>query len=178
MDEAVTWAGAPVPTGVGDVPMDAHTADRATAPLATIRLFIAIDAMFSQLRRKLELGPNERLAIEYLWEYGPMAMSELADRLAVTRAAVTTLVDRLEEMDYVARHGDVRDRRRTIVCVSKNGMQRCCDAVSEWMGGTQAVFADLDDAEFKRVGWVMNELHRITGTQSDVLRGIERPRTP
>lgn len=155
--------------------MDALVADRTCAGLALIRLFVAMDGVSSQLRRRLDVGPNERLAIEYLWEVGPMAMSELADRLAVTRAAVTTLVDRLEEDGFLERTSDMLDRRRTIVTLSDHGRDRCDEVMASWMARIRSVLDQLSDEHWAIVGRVVADLHRVTLQECDQQRGVARP---
>src|SRR5690242_15778077 len=60
------------------------------------RMGASFDAFTAQMRRALELNAHERLAISLLWARGPQTMTELGVGIPLSRAAVTTLVDRLE----------------------------------------------------------------------------------
>jgi DNA-binding MarR family transcriptional regulator len=54
---------------------------------------------------------------------GPLSMSEVAERLVLSRGGATKVVDRLEEMGYVTRRPNTEDRRATIVEITETGRQ-------------------------------------------------------
>jgi DNA-binding MarR family transcriptional regulator len=54
---------------------------------------------------------------------GPLSMSEIADRLILSRGGTTKVVDRLEEMGYVSRRPNTEDRRATIVEITEAGKE-------------------------------------------------------
>lgn len=60
------------------------------------------------------LGPAERLCLSFLWA-GPQTASAIARHVRLTPAAVTALIDRLEQRDYVRRRPDPADRRKVLV---------------------------------------------------------------
>ena len=68
----------------------------------------------------LLLADNE--ALLHL-EHGDLRMSEIADRLVLSRGGTTKVIDRLEAMDYVARSPDPEDRRATIVVITDAGRE-------------------------------------------------------
>ncbi|MGD2052334.1 MAG: MarR family transcriptional regulator [Acidimicrobiia bacterium] len=63
---------------------------------------------------------------------GALRMSEIADRLILTRGGVTKLVDRLEEVGYVERRPSPSDRRVVLVAMTPEGR--------EALRGSQAAF--------------------------------------
>jgi DNA-binding MarR family transcriptional regulator len=67
------------------------------------------------------VGDTDVMALGNLIADGPMSAAELARRLGITRSSVTTLVDRLEHAELVARHPDSRDRRRVRLVVTERG---------------------------------------------------------
>ncbi len=71
-------------------------------------------------RAGLLFADNEALA--HLVE-GELSMSEIADRLILSRGGTTKVVDRLEEMGYVTRRPNTEDRRATIVAVTDAGRE-------------------------------------------------------
>lgn len=149
---------------------------RVAGPLLTTRLFVSVDALFSQLRREAGLGPNERVAVECLWEFGAMPMSELADRTAVTRAAVTTLVDRLEKTGIVVRDGDLNDRRRTIVQLSAAGQELCAASTRPWLEALGEVFDELPPETWAQVEPLFGKLYETTRNETDRMRaGVTVP---
>lgn len=96
------------------------------------RMGAAFDTYTSQMRRALSLNAHERLAIAALWSRGPLTMTELGTWIPLSRAAVTTLVDRLEEQGLVVRTNDGRDRRRTVVKLADEDMSRMHPVVLPW----------------------------------------------
>jgi DNA-binding MarR family transcriptional regulator len=52
-----------------------------------------------------------------------LSMSEIADRLILSRGGTTKVVDRLEEMGYVTRRPNTEDRRATVVEITDAGRQ-------------------------------------------------------
>ncbi|MEO5807397.1 MarR family transcriptional regulator [Devosia sp.] len=60
------------------------------------------------------LGPSERLCLSFLVQ-GPQTASAIAREIRLTPAAVTTLLDRLEQRGYVRRRPDPTDRRKVMV---------------------------------------------------------------
>ncbi len=54
---------------------------------------------------------------------GALRMSEIADRLILTRGGVTKLVDRLEEAGYVERRSSPSDRRVVLVAMTAEGRE-------------------------------------------------------
>ena len=54
----------------------------------------------------------------------PLAMSELADHVLISRASTTRLVDRLVGLGWVDRWHDDQDRRRVLVRLTEEGRRR------------------------------------------------------
>lgn len=63
----------------------------------------AFDGLTAQMRRAFDLNAHERLALAALWSHGPLTMTDLGAWIPLSRAAVTTLVDRMEEYGLVRR---------------------------------------------------------------------------
>jgi DNA-binding MarR family transcriptional regulator len=92
--------------------------DRVEAAALLQRANVVLEALGAQWRRCLTINAHERLALLHLWESGPITMSELGERIPLSRAAVTALTDRLERMGYVLRTPDEQDRRRTLLSLT------------------------------------------------------------
>ena len=54
---------------------------------------------------------------------GALRMSEIAERLVLSRGGITKLVDRLEERGYLRRIGSAEDRRVTLVEITDVGRE-------------------------------------------------------
>jgi DNA-binding MarR family transcriptional regulator len=152
----------------------------ATAPLADasdseliFRAACAFDRMTSQYRRAIGVNAHERLAISLLFDLGPMTMSELGSGIPLSRAAVTTLVDRLEAAGYVTRGGDVEDRRRTVVTVTNAATNDMGPLLNPFMERVQALRDQLGEARWNEIRSFLCSLHEMSGACADQLTGMD-----
>lgn len=118
---------------------------------ALFRMGASFDGFTSQMRRALTLNAHERLAIAFLWSRGPMTMTELGAAIPLSRAAVTTLVDRLEESGLVRRGSDVADRRRTVVELADAALDRMRPVLTEWGGGLAELVGSRSEEEWAAI---------------------------
>lgn len=97
-------------------------------------LFQTLAALRPQRRRDVDtgLGPSHHMLLWRLrpheafgppWPHGPARVSELAQALQLTPAAITQLVAELEGRGYVRRTRDERDRRAVQVSLTEAGEQ-------------------------------------------------------
>jgi DNA-binding MarR family transcriptional regulator len=71
-----------------------------------------------------------------------LRMSELADRLVLSRSGATRLVDRLETAGFVARASCATDRRGLWAHLTDSGMNRLHGATPTHLRGVSAHFID------------------------------------
>jgi DNA-binding MarR family transcriptional regulator len=71
--------------------------------------------------REAGLGTTELMALGYLRDLGPLRAGKLGERLGLTSAAVTALIDRLERIGYAHRLRHPRDRRSVLVELTETG---------------------------------------------------------
>jgi DNA-binding MarR family transcriptional regulator len=93
-------------------------------------------------RRKVEatgVTVAEWVLMRELYRLGPVAPSELAHAMAMTRGAVSRLVDRLEAKHLLKRSASAEDRRYQSVELSAAGARRV---------PALAALADANDAQF------------------------------
>jgi DNA-binding MarR family transcriptional regulator len=115
------------------------------------RANVAFEALGAQHRRCLTINAHERLALMHLWESGSITMSELGERIPLSRAAVTALTDRLERMGYVIRTPDEHDRRRTMLTLTTRPAEIVQPVAQPFIDGIKAAAADLDEDEWATV---------------------------
>jgi DNA-binding MarR family transcriptional regulator len=72
----------------------------------------AVVLLHEAIGARLGLSAADHKALGIIDRDGPMAPSELAARLGLTRPAVTAMVDRLERAGHLRRSADQTDRRR------------------------------------------------------------------
>ena len=93
------------------------------AAMNTIRTADLLFSRIGQLHRPLGVSPAGGLALGQLRDHGPLSPSELGDRLIITRATVTGIVDSLERRGYVVRSPNPTDRRGVILAITPAGLE-------------------------------------------------------
>ncbi len=93
------------------------------AVMNTIRTADLLFDQIGQLLRPLGVSSAGGLVLGQLRDHGPMSPSELGERLIVTRATVTGVVDSLERRGYVQREPNPNDRRGIIVQLTPAGLE-------------------------------------------------------
>ena len=117
--------------------------------------------------------PKRLYLMGILYEYGPMMMSSLRDRLGVTATNVTALVDALEAEGMVQRRHHPSDRRATIVELTPKAEDEFCSencsAFKDRVSRIFDVFSEKEQEQFLdfllRMRTVMIE-HKILDEKS------------
>ena len=124
----------------------------------TIRTADMLFDRIGRLLRPLGVSAAGGLVLGILRDHGPMSPSELGERLIVSRAAVTGLLDSLERRGFVSRSANPADRRSLLVEITPPGLtvvQELRTIVhrneKNWLGA-------LSDAELRTY---IDLLHRI-----------------
>ena len=68
----------------------------------------------------LGLHITDHKCLDFIYRFGAMPAGRLAELTGLTTGAITGIIDRLEEAGYVRRTNDPKDRRRTIVELTRN----------------------------------------------------------
>lgn len=84
-------------------------------------LIVAGDQYRQALAAALQVGLPEAAALNHLYHAGELTPTAIAERLGVTTASVTGLLDRLAASGYVARKPNPRDRRSILVALTEHG---------------------------------------------------------
>jgi DNA-binding MarR family transcriptional regulator len=91
------------------------------AVMNTMRTADLLFDRIGRLLRPLNVSAAGGLVLGILRDHGPMSPSELGERLIVTRATVTGLVDSLEARGFVRRSANPADRRSLVVGITPAG---------------------------------------------------------
>lgn len=91
------------------------------------RICREIDLHSRRVAREHDLTTPQLLCMRQLSRHGSMMPSELADRVALSQATVTGILDRLSSRGFVKRRRDPSDKRRVILTVTESGA-RALDA--------------------------------------------------
>lgn len=132
-----------------------------------------MDALGSQFRRSWGLNSHELHAITTLWEFGRMTMTDLGRRIPLSRAAVTTLTDRLERLELVKRVPDPTDRRRILLEITERVEQEMARIGRSWDARLQEYVEGLDDGVWDTVVDVLADIRRMARDEADVLRSLD-----
>lgn len=154
--------------------------DRVAVANEIFRTGATFDAFTSQMRRAYGINAHERLALSALWSRGPMTMTELGAWIPLSRAAVTTLVDRLEDAGLVMRGGDDADRRRKVVEITELALERMRPVTAPYIAGLQDLAANREPHEWQTIARfladfrALNEQHaqRLAVLGDDEIQGI------
>jgi DNA-binding MarR family transcriptional regulator len=93
--------------------------DTSAYVLSTLRQIIrAIDIHSRQLSKQFGLTGPQLIVISEIGQYGPMTIGELARRISLSQATVTTILDRLELKELATRVRDSHDKRRVYVSIT------------------------------------------------------------
>jgi biotin operon repressor len=95
------------------------------------RTLTAFEVIRTELYGEGRVSHAELLAVLFLLTNDPMKLSDLAAGVQLSRAAVTTLVDRLEEDGTAIRVNDPTDRRRILVSIDALVRTRLIGAFQE-----------------------------------------------
>ena len=136
------------------------------------RLSTALDGYTAQMRRAYGLNAHERLAVAALWADGPMTMTELGSWIPLSRAAVTTLVDRLEATGLVTRGSDPADRRRTVVSVCMNALDAWRPVFDPWQRRLLDMAAGYSDEEWSVITRFVEGLRVATVEETNRLKQL------
>ena len=138
------------------------------AVMNTIR---AADLLFDQIGRLLRpLGVSAAggLILGILRDHGAMPPSELGERLQVTRATVTGVVDSLERRGFVLRSPNPADRRSLLVAITPEGLAVVQELRTLVHGNERSWMAVLSEAELRVY---IDLLHRIQDSVTSAVEG-------
>jgi DNA-binding MarR family transcriptional regulator len=129
------------------------------------------DMLFDQigrLLRPLKVSAAGGLVLGILRDHGSMTPSELGERLIVTRATVTGLLDSLERHGFVRRSSNPADRRSLLVEITPAGLTVVQELRTIVHRHEKAWMSGLSDAELRSY---IKQLHGIQDTLTTVAEG-------
>jgi DNA-binding MarR family transcriptional regulator len=131
--------------------------------LAVRRLDLMMSQMHLEMSERLGLSAAELLALAHLSLDGPLGPTDLTHRLHMTTGAMTAMLDRLAERDYVVREPHKTDRRRIMIRLTPSGRGRIFTQVHGMATNVVAASKRLD-AEQRRT--VIQYVEEVTGAIS------------
>jgi DNA-binding MarR family transcriptional regulator len=128
------------------------------AVMNTIRTADMVFDQIGRLLRPLNVSAAGGLVLGVLRDHGPMSPSALSERLIVTRATVTGVLDSLERRGFVERSTNPDDRRGQIVGITSDGLAVLRELRTLVHHHERAWASVLTDAELRTY---IDVLHRL-----------------
>lgn len=128
-----------------------------------------IDDLARELVRVLGVNQTDRRALELIILAGDKSMTPglLADRLGLTAAGTTIVLNRLEKMGYVSRSLHPTDRRRVIVLATDLAARRISELLYPLLDqGGKLLASDYDAQE---IAFIVEFLNRTIALQHEHL---------
>ena len=129
----------------------------------------AMTELLAHARTGMDISSNELAALMTLRDRGPLTMGELGNRIPLSRAAMTTLIDRLVDVDYVRRMPHGSDRRRIFVELTERFDVDLKRHAQPWLQATQRYVEAMSAPQWQLVQQALGDLHAITAAESDVI---------
>ncbi len=101
----------------------------------------------NRLGEQLTVNHTDLVAMEHLIQDGPLTPTELAHRLGVTTAAMTTAIDRLTAVGHVTRSPNPADRRGILVVPAPASVGRAMGMLLPMIMGVDQILADYSESE-------------------------------
>ena len=128
------------------------------AVMNTIRTADMLFERIGRLLRPLNVSAAGGLVLGILRDRGSMSPSELGERLIVTRATVTGVLDSLERRGFVRRSAHPTDRRSVVVAITPAGVEVLHEVRTVIHRTEKAWMAEFDEAELRAY---IDQLQRI-----------------
>ena len=135
------------------------------AAMNTIRTADMLFDLIGRLLRPLNVSAAGGLVLGILRDHGPMSPSALGERLIVTRATVTGLLDSLERHGFVRRSANPADRRSLVVQIAPAGLTVLQELRTIVHRDEKAWLSTFSDADLR--GYI-TYLHRIQDSLASV----------
>ena len=124
------------------------------------------------------LTASERLCLSFLMQ-GPQMASAIAAETRLTPAAVTALIDRLAERDFVRRHPHPDDRRKVMVELAPAAYSLAEQAYAPLQEAGAAMLGKYSEAELASFARILEESIAVQQQMTEQLAlGSAGKRTP
>src|SRR5690554_6405449 len=130
------------------------------------RIIRATDLHSRQLNKVVGLTAPQLLILQILRQGEDLTTGEVAKRVSLSQATVTTIVDRLEKRNLVRRIRGEQDKRKVLLYLTDEGASILVDAPKPLQEDFIRQYQDLHDWEqsmilssLERVAYMMDAMH-------------------
>ena len=131
--------------------------------VALRQIMRATDLHSKQLKKLTGLTTPQLVVLLSLQDRGDVSVGVLADRISLSQATVTSILDRLERQELVSRRRNEQDRRKVHIDLTEAGRERLRDAPTALQDAFVQAFTALEKWEqnlitsaLQRVAVMMN----------------------
>ena len=127
--------------------------------------------IFRSLRRKLlrtalakidlDISPLHYEIMRLLQESGTLHAAEIGERLQIARAQMTHLIDKLVELDIVARENGISDRRTVNITLTEIGKATVEEQYKDIRNVIREALANLTEEELQELATSLMKLRDI-----------------
>jgi DNA-binding MarR family transcriptional regulator len=116
------------------------------------------------------LNVSDLLALGILHGAGPITAGQLALLTGLTSGAVTSLIDRLEQQQYVRRENDPHDRRRVLIVLTEHPPIETAPPFQSMLARMQALYETLTPEQLETHLHMLEEITIILREETQNLR--------
>ena len=120
--------------------------------------------------RELTVNATDLSAMEHLIQSGPLSPTDLAKRLDISTAAVTSVIDRLTAVGHVTREPQPNDRRGVLVVPQQSSVAKAMSTLMPMIMGINSVLEEFDETE---KATIVDYLQRVLETYRAQLPGVD-----
>jgi MarR family transcriptional regulator, 2-MHQ and catechol-resistance regulon repressor len=138
---------------------------------ATLQLVIALGRAVQAIERGVRphlashgLGMTEFAVLEVLYHKGPLPLSEIRDRILVTGASTTYVVNKLEQRGLMRRRGSDEDKRVVFGEITPAGRKLIAGIFPAHVDQLRQLLAGLSPSEKRTAGQLMRKLADYANT--------------
>jgi DNA-binding MarR family transcriptional regulator len=136
-----------------------------------------VDDYDRELVRLLGVNETDLRCLEILIGAEEAAPSALAHQLGLTTGSVTTMLDRLEKMDYITRTPHPTDRRKSLVRVTPRASERAAALMGPFLDEAFRLLDRYTPDQLELVTDFLAASHRLQEFHVQRLRELPAPRT-
>lgn len=113
------------------------------------------------LAKRLAIDAHGLEAMDNLIALGPLTPTELAHRLDISTAAMTLVLNRLEDAGHIRRERHPNDGRKLLVIASEASADQAQNMVLPLVEGVEALIASMSASEREIASRFVDELIRL-----------------
>ena len=121
-----------------------------------------LETVFDNHFKKFDISDSKfkLLVILYKSSEGGLALSEIGNRMQVTKANITGLIDRLERQGLVKRIRRNDDRRKILAVITEKGRKFTENLMQRYREWSNEMIEVLDDNEKEQLIHIMSKLQK------------------